>query len=173
MNLDFEKNRKLSTQDMYDIMAFACDAAEDNGFMNSFIFERALYEYAAIIIFQEDKEKLSSKVAENINSAWDYMLEEGYIEKLVNNYQSEMDALADMGERWMEEYTSYAHSARGLLDTVKMISGDITQNMMNQLKKTADAEGVSNLIQIADNWGMNNTIESSSEEEPAADSVFE
>lgn len=174
MNLDFEKSRKLSTQDMYDIMAFACDAAEDNGFMNSFIFERALYEYAAIVIFQEDKETLSTKVAENINTAWDYMLEEGYIDKLVEDYQPEMDALADLGERWMGEYTEYAHSARGLLDTVKMISGDITQNMMSQLKKTADAEGVSNLIQIADNWGMNNTFETTMQ--PAVlktDSVFE
>ena len=173
MNLEFEKQRKLSTQDMYDILAFAVDAAEDNGFMNSFVFERAMYEYAAIMVFQEDKEILAPKVAQNVNSAWDYMLEEGYIDRLVEQYQPELDMLADCGERWMEEYTAYAHSARGLLDTVKMVSGDITQNMISQLKQTADQEGVSNLIQIADHWGMNNTLEDVNAEETETDSVFE
>ena len=173
MNLEFEKQRKLSTQDMYDILAFAVDAAEDNGFMNSFVFERAMYEYAAIMVFQEDKETLASKVAQNVNSAWDYMLEEGYIDRLIEQYQPELDMLADCGERWMEEYTAYTHSARGLLDTVKMVSGDITQNMISQLKQTADKEGVSNLIQIADQWGMNNTLEEAVTEENTTDSVFE
>lgn len=173
MNLKFEKQRKISTQDMYDILSFAVDAAEDNGFMNSFVFERALYEYAAIMVFQEDKEILAPKVAQNVNTAWDYMLDEGYIDRLTEEYQPELDMLADCGGRWMEEYTSYAHSARGLLDTVKMVSGDITQNMISQLKQTADQEGVSNLIQIADQWGMNNTLESANVEEIETDSVFE
>ena len=106
MNLEFEKQRKLSTQDMYDILAFAVDAAEDNGFMNSFVFERAMYEYAAIMVFQEDKEILAPKVAQNVNTAWDYMLEEGYIDRLIEEYQPELDMLADCGGRWMEEYTS-------------------------------------------------------------------
>ena len=42
INLDVEKQRKLSTQDMYDILHFAAQSAEDNGFVNSFVFERAL-----------------------------------------------------------------------------------------------------------------------------------
>ena len=42
-----------------------------------------------------------------------------------------------------------------------------------QLKQTADKEGVSNLIQIADQWGMNNTLEEAATEENTTDSVFE
>ena len=42
--IDFEKEKSLAldAQERYDIIAFAMDAADDEGFINSFIFERAL-----------------------------------------------------------------------------------------------------------------------------------
>ena len=42
--IDFEKEKSLAldAQERYDIIAFAMDAADDDGFINSFIFERAL-----------------------------------------------------------------------------------------------------------------------------------
>jgi len=43
IDLTLEKERSLSTQDMYDIIAFSTEAANDNGFMNSFIFNRSIY----------------------------------------------------------------------------------------------------------------------------------
>lgn len=174
MNLEFEKNRKFSTQDIYDILAFAVDAAEDNGFMNSFVFNRAMYEYAAIIAFQEDKSELAAQVAQNINTAWDYMIENGYIEKLAKEYEDDMNNLADLGELWMKEYSDYVHSARGLLDSVKTISGDILSAAKAQLSQTAQDEGVSNLIQIAENWGMNNSLpEETESKKEENDSLFE
>ena len=35
IDLTLEKERSLSTQDMYDIIAFSTEAANDNGFMIS------------------------------------------------------------------------------------------------------------------------------------------
>jgi hypothetical protein len=45
------------------------DAADDNGFINSFIFERALYCYAAIMLYPEHKEELAELATSNLIAA--------------------------------------------------------------------------------------------------------
>lgn len=156
INLTEEKERKLTTQDMYDILHFAVQSAEDNGFVNSFIFERALYEYAAIILFPDRKEEIGRMVAENINDAWDSLVKDGTIDKLLDDYSLDMHILADEGNIWLEEYTKYLHSARGLLNTFQMFSGDIVNAAVERFKTVSDDANVQQVFEIADKWGMNN-----------------
>lgn len=156
IDLTLEKNKQLSSQDLYDIMNFAMDAAEDGGFLNSFIFQRALYCFAAVVIFQERKDELAPMVAENILTAWDILLEDGTLDELRANYQEEMDYLADNGRIWFDEFGTYAHSARGLLDTVQELSGNLLGDAAKKLTTTAQETGVQELLQVADEWGMNN-----------------
>lgn len=156
IDLTIEKNKQLSSQDLYDIMSFAMQSAEDGGFLNSFIFQRALYCFAAVVIFQERKDELAPMVAENVLTAWDALLEDGTLDELRANYQEEMDYLADNGRIWFEEFGAYAHSARGLLNTIQEFSGDILGEAANKLTATAKETGVQELLQVADEWGMNN-----------------
>ena len=107
IDLRIEKERHMTTQDMYDILDFAMQAAEDNGFINSFIYERALYEFAALILFPDRKDEFSSLIAENVNTAWDTMLEDGILEELVENYEQDLNYLAALGEKWIDEFTTY------------------------------------------------------------------
>ena len=60
INLENEKSLALDAQERYDIIGFAMDAADDNGFINSFVFERALYCFAAIVLYPEHKDKIVS-----------------------------------------------------------------------------------------------------------------
>jgi hypothetical protein len=69
INLETEKSLALNAQERYDIISLAMDAADDNGFINSFIFERALYCYAAIILYPELREELSELATINLISA--------------------------------------------------------------------------------------------------------
>lgn len=69
INLETEKSLALDAQERYDIISFAMDAADDNGFINSFVFERALYCYAAIMLYPEYKEQLSELATINLISA--------------------------------------------------------------------------------------------------------
>ena len=173
IDIDFEKSRKLSTQDMYDIVSFAADASYDNGFMNEFIFERALYVFAAIILYPEDKEKLVGIAAKNINDAWDKIISEGVVDKMMDEYAAELNKIADIGEVWFDDYCAYTLSARGLLDVFQNISGNFLQNSLKQIRDVAQEEGVSNILDIADKWGMNNSIEIPEEKLDMPDSVFE
>ena len=158
INLEIEKSLALDAQERYDIISFAMDAADDNGFINSFVFERALYCYAAIMLYPEFKEDLSEKVASNLINAWNIILDDGLFEKMIKNYETTLTILCQEAEIWFKEYSDWAHSARGILDVVQQFSGDIMQNAATRLKDTADETGVSELLEVADEWGMTRGI---------------
>lgn len=173
--LDKQKESKLSTQDRYDIISFSVDAAVDNGFVNSFIFGRALYVFAAIVLIPDRKEEISHLAAENINKAWDTLLQDGTLEKMASDFSAEMDLLSEEGGVWLNEFSKYAQSARGLLNTIQEFSGDIVQAAADQLRNSTTQSGVQSVLDIADKWGMNNTIELDADSKASVndDSVFE
>ena len=65
INLIFEHDSHLSSQDRYDIISFAMEAADDNGFINSFVYERALYCYAAIMLYPERREEIGNLLSDS------------------------------------------------------------------------------------------------------------
>lgn len=156
MDLSKEKESKLSSRDRYDILTFAIEAADDGGFVSSFIFERAIYCYAAIVLAEDNlKDDIRSKVADNLIDAWDYLVQNNIIQELKDEYQKEFDLLAEEGEIWLEEYELFSSSARGVLSVVEQFTGDSVVNAAAALKDTAEQTGVANILEIADEWGMN------------------
>ena len=156
INLNEHKTLCLSAQERYDIIDFATQAAEDNGFMNSFIFERALWLFAAIRLCEDRRSEITTLVADDLLNAWDTLLADGTIEDMVANFERELDVLAEEGRIWLEEYTAYAHSARGLLSTLQQFSGDIVKNAAQQFQNMQANGDLQQVFDIASNWGMNN-----------------
>ena len=151
-----ETAKKLTSQDMYDIIHFAAQSAEDNGFVNQFVFERALYAYAAIILYPERKEELGRIVSDNILDAWDALLTDGTIADMNENFAVDMDALGRIGSVWLDDYIKYLQSARGILSSFQEFSGDIIQTAVEKFKTVSDEVGANQVLEIANNWGMNN-----------------
>lgn len=165
IDIKVEKELALNSQQIYDIFDFSTQAAYDDGFMNSYIFERALYIFTAIELI-EDTDELKSLAAQNINDAWDYMIKENIIDDLQAQYENDCNYIADNGMQWFEDYTAYAHSARGLLDNIQMFAGDIMSNAAQQFKSLNEGSDIQKMLEVADSWGMNN-------EPQVEDSVFE
>ena len=154
-----ETAKKLTSQDMYDIIHFAAQSAEDNGFVNQFVFERALYAYAAIILYPDRKEELGRIVSDNILDAWDALLTDGTIADMNENFAVDMDALGRIGSVWLDDYIKYLQSARGILSSFQEFSGDIIQTAIEKFKTVSDEVGANQVLEIANNWGMNNNPE--------------
>lgn len=55
-NLELEKQCILTAQDRYDIISAAIQDSYDDGFMNSFIFQRVLYCFAFAALDNSDLE---------------------------------------------------------------------------------------------------------------------
>ena len=73
----------------------------------------------------------------------------------MEEYEEEFNTLADEGTIWFEEYDKYATSARGILSLVEQFTGNAVTSAASALQTTAEQTGVANIIQIADDWGMN------------------
>ena len=154
-----ETAKKLTSQDMYDIIHFAAQSAEDNGFVNQFVFERALYAYAAIILYPDRKEEIGRMVSNNILDAWDALLADDTIEDMNKNFAVDMDALGRIGSVWLDDYIKYLQSARGILSSFQEFSGDIIQTAVEKFKTVSEEVGANQVLEIANTWGMNNNPE--------------
>lgn len=152
-----EMAKKLTSQDMYDIIHFAAQSAEDNGFVNQFIFERALYAYAAIIIYPDRSEEIGRIVSNNILDAWDALLADGTIADMNENFAVDMDSLGQIGSVWLDDYIKYLQSARGIFSTFQTFSGDIVESTVNRFKDAFSENDAQTVLDIVDKWGMNNT----------------
>lgn len=159
INLQNEKQYKISTQDVYDIVSYAVDSADDGGFVNTFILERALYEYAVLEVYPEERDKYQKKVASNPNLAWDEMLSDGVLEKLKNDFSIDLAHIADVAVQWVSDYESYAHSIRGAADVIQTTLNAVSEYSMNNLKDAASNDVLREVTDIADKWGMNSGLE--------------
>ena len=167
INLEIEKTLALDAQERYNIISFAMDAADDNGFINSFIFERALYCFAAINLYPEHKDTLVKAMQISPIETLKTLIENDFIDKMIKEYGSTLDQLAAEAKIWFDEYSDWAHSARGILDIIQQFSGDVLQNAAGRLTTTVQETGVDNLLEIADEWGMNrDALKDRTEEEP-------
>ena len=156
MNINLEKAYKLSSQERYDIISNAMDAAEDDGFINQFVFIRSLYVFAARVLYPELTEQINTDLLNGSPMIiWDKMLEDGIIDNMINDYSAELNILADEGQIWLEDFMTYRNSARGIIDVLQVFTEGIAENMGKQLdmfKNDADIAGVQ---EIAEKWGFN------------------
>jgi hypothetical protein len=177
INIAEEKNLALTSKDRFDILSFAMDAAEDGGFVNSFIFKRAIFIYAAILLEKDKATEIRALATRNIINAWDNIVKDGTLEDLLDKYPREMEILSKEGETWFDEYESYVTSARGVLSVVEQFSGDIVGQAAGRLKTAMEESGAKNVIDLADEWGMNNRVaaprKSGPYEEKDLESLFE
>ena len=154
---NLETTRKLTSQDIYDIIHFSAQSAEDNGFVNQYIFERALYAYAAIILYPDRKEEIGRIVSNNILDAWDALVSDGTTSEMEKNFSSDIKILGEAGSVWLDDYIKYLQSARGIFSTFQTFSGDIVESTVNRFKDAFNESDAKTVLEIADKWGMNNT----------------
>ena len=154
-DLKYEKNKKISTEQMSMILDLAAQAASDGGFMSSYIFYRASYVFAAQILYPEKKDAIASSIGSgyDIRLAFDLLVKDGTIEDMQSRYQDEIKELDTQGLIWMNEVCEYQQSARGLVDSVNTISGDIVKTAVEQLQNVAKGD-VKVINDFADHWGF-------------------
>lgn len=154
---NLETTRTLTSQDIYDIIHFSAQSAEDNGFVNQYVFERALYAYAAIILYPDRKEEIGRMVSNNILDAWDALVSDGTTSDMEKNFSSDIKILGEVGSVWLDDYIKYLQSARGIFSTFQTFSGDIVESTVNRFKDAFNESDAKTVLEIADKWGMNNT----------------
>ena len=162
MNLEQEKNNVFTPQETYEIISAAIDMADDDGFVNSYVFERALYVCAARILYEDKTDEINKSLIENGSPliTWEELLNDGTIDQMIAEHSESLDYLASLGEIWFEEYTEAAHSLRSLIDVIQTLMDGMAGNMGKQLDLFKQDVDVQNVMNIADKWGLDRNGES-------------
>lgn len=154
-DIEYEKNKKISTEQMSMILDMAAQAASDGGFISSYIFPRAAYVFAAQVLYPEKKDTIASTigVGYDIRLAFDLLVQDGTIEDMQTTYEADMKKLDDAAETWYYEVSDYQQSARGLVDSITTLSGDIVKSATEQLQQVANGD-VKVIQEFANRWGF-------------------
>lgn len=155
IDLELEKSRTLTTEQITMILDLAAQAASDGGFIVTYIFERAIAVFAAQVLYPENKEELAAMIGNgyDIRLAFDTIVSNGLLEQMMDEHKIDIDILFAEGETWLKEVKDFQQSARGILDSINTLSGDIVQAAAQKLQEVA-AGDVSIVQEFADRWGF-------------------
>ena len=160
---------------MYDMINSCIEAAEDNGFLNQFVFERALVCHEILNLVEDLDDLAGSRVAENPLTAFDNFLEMGYIDILIKNYADAVEYIGQVAAQYFEDYEKYLLSIGGVLNKAEIFSSEVLQNMAGQVQTLTTNQDVKEALRIADEWGMNRVppkVENPVDSKEVLDSLF-
>ena len=143
INIEEVLNCPLTSQEIYDMINSCLEEAEDNGFLNQFVFERALVCHEVLLLIEDLDDIDGPMVAENPLTAFDHFLEMGYIQNLVKNHTATVDYIGKIAAQYFEDYEKYLLSIGGVLNKAEIFSSEVLQNMagqMNDLTKNGDIQ---------------------------------
>lgn len=155
INMNLEKDKKLSTKEICTIEDLAIQAAMDGGFVNRYVFERAIWVFTALSLLEESKKEglRQCLVDADVCAAFDYMIIQGITEELANNYSTDIELILSVSTDWIEDVTRYEQSPRGIVDSLSSLSGDIVNSAIQRLEEIGSNENLGYIQNIATQWG--------------------
>lgn len=175
INIEEVLNCPLTSQEIYDMINSCLEEAEDNGFLNQFVFERALVCHEVLLLIEDLDDIDGPMVAENPLTAFDHFLEMGYIQNLIKNHAATVDYIGKIAAQYFEDYEKYLLSIGGVLNKAEIFSSEVLQNMAGQFNDLTKNGDIQETLKIADEWGMNRQppkVENPVNSEQVLDSLF-
>lgn len=175
INIEEVLNCPLTSQEIYDMINSCLEKAEDNGFLNQFVFERALVCHEVLLLIEDLDDIDGPMVAENPLTAFDHFLEMGYIQNLVKDHTATVDYIGKIAAQYFEDYEKYLLSVGGVLNKAEIFSSEVLQNMAGQMNELTRNGDIQETLKIADEWGMNRQppkVENPVDSEQVLDSLF-
>lgn len=175
INIEEVLNCPFTSQEIYDMINSCLEEAEDNGFLNQFVFERALVCHEVLHLIEDLDDIDGPMVAENPLTAFDHFLEMGYIQNLVKNHTATVDYIGKVAAQYFEDYEKYLLSIGGVLNKAEIFSSEVLQNMAGQMNDLTKNGDIQETLKIANEWGMNRQppqAENPVDSEKVLDSLF-
>lgn len=175
INIEEVLNCPLTSQEIYDMINSCLEEAEDNGFLNQFVFERALVCHEVLLLIEDLDDIDGPMVAENPLTAFDHFLEMGYIQNLVKNHAATVDYIGKVAAQYFADYEKYLLSIGGVLNKAEIFSSEVLQNMAGQMNDLTKNDEIKETLKIAKEWGMDRQpprVENPVDSEKVLDSLF-
>ncbi len=175
INIEEVLNCPLTSQEIYDMINSCLEEAEDNGFLNQFVFERALVCHEVLLLIEDLDDIDGPMVAENPLTAFDHFLEMGYIQNLVKDHTATVDYIGKIAAQYFADYEKYLLSIGGVLNKAEIFSSEVLQNMAGQMNDLTKNDEIKETLKIAKEWGMDRQppqVENPVDSEKVLNSLF-
>ena len=175
INIEEVLNCPLTSQEIYDMINSCLEEAEDNGFLNQFVFERALVCHEVLLLIEDLDDIDGPMVAENPLTAFDHFLEMGYIQNLIKNHADTVAYINGIAAQYFADYEKYLLSIGGVLNKAEIFSSEVLQNMAGQMNNLTKNGDIQETLKIANEWGMNRQppqVENPVDSKQILDSLF-
>lgn len=150
---------KLSSDDVNSILGASYAAATNDGFVNSFVLQRAAYVYIYLsLLGDNDRHDTVNDmiVNEGILKTFDELLGDGSLEKMVKDSQVDVNVTLKAIEDAFDDFSQYARSMRGFISDLTNLNGDEINKNINEIEQLVENGDIKKLLETAKNWGMNN-----------------
>lgn len=140
----------MNSQEIYEVVNYALDAANDNGYLNHFVFTKALNVATAMVVVPDE---VSIQEGENILSVYDRLSEDGVIAKVVSAV--DMCELYDIAYAEFKSYQAYLVSISGSMNKFMDVLNERFASGIKELTSRINSDDIAQVQAIAENWGLN------------------
>lgn len=160
IDMELEKQSTLTAKDINDLLAFAIGESENDGFVNRYVFERAMYTYLYLLLAEGDEqEKVRNSINENgVLVVWQELVGTGKIEQMAQEHQTELTLAERASADVFDDYNAYSKSIRASFANIQSVSSNIMENAAKQMSQMLSSDQYKDIMDIAEKWGMNNTL---------------
>ena len=152
-DLELEKNKELSSSQMYSIIEFSLLGSTVDGIFYPPLYERSLYVFTCVVAYPELQENDFAVIAgTNVLAGWDYLLENGYIDKVIKEYPNTLQILENTSDEYVDAYQKAINSVRGVLMDMNLKSEELISQAEESFMKTLNSEDVQSVEGIMQKW---------------------
>lgn len=150
-----ERSCKLEPQKVYDVVAMTVDAANDEGFINPYILDRALVEFFVTAISDDLNDKYFERLAHGeINGVWKDMLKDDTVFSTLDDESASFEFVCNVAADWCDAYKEYLSSPACVVNAIQKITSDMSNAMNGTINNALTDENINEVMKIATDWGM-------------------
>ncbi len=163
IDLNLEKESLFSAADIYGILDISMQYADENSFLNYYVYERCVMLNALKIYNPELLDEIADLMEQNVLEAWDKYLQNGELKKMYEDPDSKvstgLDLLLEASEDYFYSYKDFVQSIRAVAVDFSQVVGKGAKDGQASLANIFTNDNVEEIREIADKWGINNKLQ--------------
>lgn len=150
----YYKLNNITSKEMCDIIEAALIRSEIDNFINPIGFDMFLELYMYEIFYPDKKAELEKDMAQGVFDAYDKLIKQGEIDKMHEQFASDINIIYKYADKWFEKQSSYNSSSASILSQFADILNQKADGLTSQLTKALQDDKLNEVFSIANKWGM-------------------
>lgn len=157
VNIETEKNLTVTSEEVNTIVASAINEADNNGFVNRFVFSRAMWVYLYLMLLEDADAKKALKKRinkEGVLNLWDSLVKDGSIGNMLATHEEDVNFVAEVANEMYDSYVQFNQSIRGTIVNIQELGSEMIQSAMGSMNKMLADGKYAEVMNIAQQLGF-------------------